>query len=298
MLLGLTSGASFQVLHQPEADAADLFEFIQSIFPSAGPRPVSVPRKQLDLAFAVLLMRSSYNAADALDFMPMDKFQIEFWKQRQAEQEGYFDQYKPLKVRQGDLTDPLFFDFISYTQYSVLGKEMPNGQQVFQEPCDTDDCDPKGIKTIRRDASIADNKLLPPRFYDRVGDNILRGLQEGFRDETFNAPPSLPPSASASQVVENLQKLLDIFVSRGFALKAQVMDVSIDSNDTKASFKVKAQGTANLWGVASLSFRRSPVVNDYIAMVLSAYLRQCGRQVTSFDLEYTDTQIEESWAFE
>lgn len=51
-------------------------------------------------------------------------------------------------------------------------------------------------------------------------------------------------------------------------------------------------------GLATLSFRRSPVVNDYVAMVLSAYLRQCGRQVTSFDLEYTDTQIEESWAFE
>jgi len=33
---------------------------------------------------------------------------------------------------QGDLTDPLYFDYISYAQYAVIGREMPKGQQVFQ----------------------------------------------------------------------------------------------------------------------------------------------------------------------
>lgn len=36
-------------------------------------------RKQLNLNFAILLMRSTYEAVDALDFIPMDKFQIKFW---------------------------------------------------------------------------------------------------------------------------------------------------------------------------------------------------------------------------
>ena len=48
---------------------------------------------------------------------------------------------------------------------------------------------------------------------------MCRGLQQGFRDEQFGAPPSLPPSASASEVVQRLQELLDIMVARGFALK-------------------------------------------------------------------------------
>jgi len=33
---------------------------------------------------------------------------------------------------QGDLTDPLYFDYISYAQYVVIGREMKNGLQLFQ----------------------------------------------------------------------------------------------------------------------------------------------------------------------
>lgn len=60
------------------------------------------------------------------------RVQIFFWKFRQAEQEGYALQYSPLRVRQGDLTDPLFLDFISFAQFAVAGREMPRGQQVFK----------------------------------------------------------------------------------------------------------------------------------------------------------------------
>lgn len=33
---------------------------------------------------------------------------------------------------QGDLTDPLYFDFISFAQYSTVGTIIPKGQQVFK----------------------------------------------------------------------------------------------------------------------------------------------------------------------
>jgi hypothetical protein len=59
------------------------------------------------LKFAVLLMRSAYEAVDALDFIPMDKFQIKFWKLRQSEVEPYALQCQPLRVKYGDLTDPV-----------------------------------------------------------------------------------------------------------------------------------------------------------------------------------------------
>ena len=45
------------------------------LLPTLPPDPVQFPRKPLDLKFAVLLMRSSYEATDDLDFIPMDQFQ-------------------------------------------------------------------------------------------------------------------------------------------------------------------------------------------------------------------------------
>lgn len=44
--------------------------------PVATPDAVLFPRKALDLGFAVLLMRASYDAVDDLDFIAMDKFQV------------------------------------------------------------------------------------------------------------------------------------------------------------------------------------------------------------------------------
>ncbi len=101
------------------------------------PEPVAFPRKVLDHRFAVLLLRSTYDAVDALDFIAMvgpgtstvsgmtlsqsicsckhgvykrsgtklacslqDQFQIQFWKTRQAEYEPYLLQYSPIRVRQ------------------------------------------------------------------------------------------------------------------------------------------------------------------------------------------------------
>ena len=35
-------------------------------------------------------------------------------------------------LTQGDLTDPLYFDFISFCQSATLQQEMPRGKQTFQ----------------------------------------------------------------------------------------------------------------------------------------------------------------------
>ncbi len=58
--------------------------------------------------------------------------QVAFWKLRQSEQESYKLLYEPLRVRTGDLTDPLYFDFISHSQWAVINREMPRGKQVFE----------------------------------------------------------------------------------------------------------------------------------------------------------------------
>lgn len=48
------------------------------------PKPPRVLRPRLSKDFAVLLMRSSYNALDELDCVPMDQFQRDFFLIRQG----------------------------------------------------------------------------------------------------------------------------------------------------------------------------------------------------------------------
>lgn len=52
---------------------------------------------------------------------------------RQAEWEPYTFQYAPLTIEQGKLTDPLYFDFISYVQFQTVARALPNAAAVFEE---------------------------------------------------------------------------------------------------------------------------------------------------------------------
>ena len=90
-----------------------------------------IPRKRMDLPFAIQLMRSSYNTVDDLDFIPMDEFQKLFFTFRQSEWKDYIGYHKT--VVQGDLADSLYFDFISYCQYAVTSFTMKRGLQEFVE---------------------------------------------------------------------------------------------------------------------------------------------------------------------
>ena len=82
------------------------------------PPPVRVPRKRMELQFAVQLMRNSYNAMDSLDFTPTDVFQRLQFLFRQNEWEAYKKDHET--VMQGDLASPGYFDFISWVQFSTL----------------------------------------------------------------------------------------------------------------------------------------------------------------------------------
>jgi hypothetical protein len=82
------------------------------------PPPVRVPRKRMELQFAVQLMRCSYNAMDSLDFTPTDLFQRNQFLFRQSEWELYRKDHS--NVMQGDLASPDYFDFISFVQFNTL----------------------------------------------------------------------------------------------------------------------------------------------------------------------------------
>ncbi|KAL2652578.1 hypothetical protein R1flu_020706 [Riccia fluitans] len=212
------------------------------------PEPVQFPRKNLSMKFAVLLMRSAYEAVDDLDFVPMNKFQQKFWKLRQSELEPYTLQYKPLKVKYGDLTDPLYFDFISFSQFATISQEIRNSEVVFQEKVGANG----ETRTVRRDASLSDNSKLPTAFIKRAGDLIYQRLVEGFEDQSFNAPSPLPEGSSFDTIVVGVRKVLQILVDQGYALKAVVDQVEPSSDALGGKFRVKVDGGATLWGLQTL----------------------------------------------
>jgi hypothetical protein len=73
----------------------------------------------------------SYSVVDDLDFVPMDEFQKDFFLFRQDEWEDYKG-YHPT-VMQGDLADPLYFDFIrcSFFFFSCHVHEYLNSIILF-----------------------------------------------------------------------------------------------------------------------------------------------------------------------
>ena len=139
------------------------------------------PRAPIDIKLAVLLLRSTYETVDALDMMAMDTFQINFWKSRQSEWEPYTQQYSPLKIEQGKLTDPLYFDFISYTQFKVVAKEIPRSQSVFEERSGAEGT----TKVIRRDAACRTISSSPRCWRSVWGTRRTPGCGTGSRAPTL-----------------------------------------------------------------------------------------------------------------
>jgi hypothetical protein len=240
-------------------------------------------------------MRSTYEAVDALDFIPMDRFQVQFFKLRQNEFEAYKLLVDPLPVPVGNLASPLYFDFIAFSQWATLSKAMPDAPQVFQEFCEECEGEPleRPYRVVRRDAGLSDNSKLPERLQLQVGRKILAYLRGGFRDQTYPVPEVPAAPASISNLAACAQKLLDIFVSNGFAISAQVGNVM----STKAgggSWTVRVEGPANLWGVATLQFRRALVADAFDALAVVAFLDSAGYNA-SFEISTDSTSLQQAW---
>lgn len=253
------------------------------------PEPVRYPRKRLNEAFAVLLMRAAYDSVDELGFVPMDEFQKAFWLQRKSEQEAYLQQYAPLRMDVGQLSDPLYFDYISYAQWQTIDRQMRRGRTVFEEKRGADGAS----KTM-----VRDDASLPSALHRSVGDKILRGLQEGFRDASFDGPARLDRgSARPEDVMVGVKKILQAFVDGGFCLQCVVDDVVLSTNDVDPSqFHVRVEGAANAWAVQALQSHNAKVRNDYDALAVDAYMRQCGKAAT-YDVRPRTSTIHETWRF-
>ena len=257
----------------------------------------------------------------------MDQFQIRFWKSRQAEWEPYTFQYAPLRIEQGKLTDPLYFDFISYVQFQTAAREIPNSVSVFEERSGAEGTS----KVIRRDPSLSDNKILPAVLAQRLGDTIYARLRYGFEDEDFVGMPEPCPRSSGDIdcVAAGMKSIVDVFVSNGYALRGEVITSVVGGGDGRGGgggddggggdvdggetgsmssgggggggggrggggarkVIVRLAGPATLWGAQALAARGVNPPNEYVGYCMTAFCRASGVK-SSYTSKVSDTGVD------
>ena len=225
------------------------------------------PRRRLDTKLAVLLLRSAYEVADELDFVAMDKFQSTQWKRRAAEQELYLKTLLPLRPVQGDLSDPLYYDFMVFVSSVVTGELMQRGEQVFTELTGADG----ESRTVRRASEYSDNKTLPEAYARLVGDLIFTRLRDGFEDQAFNGPMECPRGEWAC-IVAGVQSMLDCFQTGGFALSLRITD----ADETARKLRIHVEGSATLYALAEVASRKASPPPAFVEYALLAFLRASG----------------------
>lgn len=238
-------------------------------------KPQLLPRSKLEQDFAVLLMRTGYSLADELDFFPMDEFQKDFFMFRQREWEIYREELPG--VQQGMLTDPAYFDFISFAQYATISAsaraaaaDLRNGIQLFDEQVDAN-----GTKVVKqRDASFADSEVMLARHSQRMGEVVLDWILGRY---PANFAPQLPTGpTTAAAVREGVQRILTIFEINGYMLlnKLEPLDDGV---------RVTLVAPASLWSQRVLQQRRETnnARNDYEVKTIQAYLLKCGVLTTT-----------------
>lgn len=107
----------------------------------------------------------------------------------------------PGLVQQGDLTDPYYFDFISFAQYQVINREITNDPPMMfeeQQPVDQGEDQPQKFVpvVVKRDPKITNDKL-GAEHSRMVGSAILDRLQETFAG-TDSALPKIAPMSRPS----------------------------------------------------------------------------------------------------
>jgi hypothetical protein len=262
--------------------------------------PPKILRQNLNLDFAVLLMRSSYNAVDELDFVAMDQFQKDFFLIRQAEYLPYVNELGPGLVKQGELVDPYYFDFISFAQYATIFRDITIDPAVVfeeQQPIIVGEGEDEHqefiAKVIKRDPSI-ENSMLKNKHDEMVGTKILDKLNETF-GQTKAAIPFIAEGSrpDSTKLLVALQQLVNLFVISGFAFDGKVvLKKEPKSTDTGSGsqFEITFNAPANLWSGQALAAKKANPTNDFLLKTAKILMKRAGYKVSSTSLTYTSTQ--------
>merc|ERR1712146_476305 len=186
----------------------------------------------------------------------------------------------------GDLSDPQYFDFISFVQYAVINDQINLNRKVFEEAQGVfgDEGDFEN-KLIVRDPKMGDKDTIIKAHGERVGDMILEHLVEekGLALRIKERP-------DIDVLCENFKKILDILVENGFCA-SYTIDTAVKTSKpdpmktlSQQPFDIRGdrcisvtfERPINLWSQQALVSQNYSLKNNFEAKVLQAFLRRCG----------------------
>ena len=289
-----SAGLSQSALAAPPLTAEEADNFQARLERGLRAKPAKVLRQRMNIDFAVLLMRSSYNAVDQLDIVAMDQFQKDFFLIRQAEYKYYSDSLGAGVMQQGDLADPNYFDFISFAQYATLAREIVNPPYVFEEqqPVEVGEDQPQKFDAVvvRRDPTIKNSDL--PRIHTEiVGNAILDKLCEKF-GATASAIPTIEPGSrpDADTFLAAIKQMVNLFTLSGFAWEGRASMVQSGTSIKDTQFSIIFTSPATLWSGQSLAAKKAAVTNDFALKTVKAMASRAGYKVVNDSVKYKGNQ--------
>lgn len=228
----------------------------------------------------------------------MDQFQRDFFLIRSAEYQTYTAGLGPGAVTQGDLTDPNYFDFISFAQYATISRDISDRPpQIFEEqiPEVDEETDTQRFvpRVVRRPDRLRDDKLLPIEHDRLVGAAVLDGL-EGTFGETSSRLPTFEEGGRPSVIVLEglMRQLVNLFLINGFAYDGGVTVVNSGKGIGGAGtgWEIKFVAPATLWSGRALRVRRAVVGNDFMLKVVKILMTRAGYGVKNAVVKYSKTE--------
>lgn len=286
-------GYHYSILRQVStcsADAVDLtprpstsspkFSFLTYDLILFPPSPVILSRRTLEQDFAVCLLRNGYNAVDKLDFIAMDEFQARFWELRAQAWEKYLK--KNPGIIQGVITDPRYFDFISYAQMIAIQDALRAPRVVFEERVGKEEGGWES-RVVRRDmGKYPDAESLLIGWRDLVGIGVYEWMIGRIR-----RPMKVDIGNRWMNEVKNgIEEIYDYFVRCGFCIEVRM-------NDDNGKMRVEIVGPANLWSNRMLR-RVKGIGNDYDCWCVKAFVERSGGWV-NWKTERSENCIVRDW---
>eukprot|EP00793_Prasinoderma_coloniale_P005376 PRCOL_00004784-RA len=253
--------------------------------------PVAFPRRSVRLRLAVLLLRSTYESVSSAEVVSDADFQRFFFLERQSAWQPYLNLYSPSRIDQGDLSDPLYFDYISAAQYLTLARILRDASSgalpllyertVYVPPDEEAGTEERWETSVaRRNPDLDDAGALQAFIERAVGDTILGHAETDFADAKVTVPPACEdPSLLERErcVYAGAKQILASLVDGGFALKAEVSELEPSTEDVGgATFAVRLEGPCTLWSSQQLRAQQVPLANDLDAFLLAAWARRSG----------------------
>ena len=225
-----------------------------------------------------------------------DQFQRDFFLIRRSDYEPYVNALGPGMVHQGDLTDPYYFDFISFAQYTTMNREITQDPPfVFEEQQPIDQGEDKPQKfvpvVIRRDPTMTNDRL-SPEHSKMVGVAIIDRLEEVF-GETDSAIPKIKRGSrpDAQVLLGALKQLVNLFLVNGYAFGGSV---SLASESTSpldargAKFSILLNAPATLWGGKILQKEKARLSNSFLQKAATELIFRAG-YISSSSVKYEGT---------